>query len=283
MTKYGIKIILIMMFILFSFNTVFGETPFSTLNKKDIKNKVQKVNEDINLKKKDDSLPLPVFPPSVFHGRADSFSLKKPEVKGKINNKVILIDSKGEIRLVDDGEIVDSCLVQYPDVLCGEAKNKKQKSLLKRMLELEDENKDLKKQIEDIQQSKEKLLNLKENEINKCKEQLQKSLSEIENLKNSLKMLTDAEKKMERCSIDIKQKDQQIKDFIEFMINCKPVINDTIKFALVCDFEDGLYILSEKNVHSTIKDIFIKKNLLINFEVKNDLAIFKVKRDAVKE
>jgi hypothetical protein len=79
------------------------------------------VRELMSLHPAPSPMPPPVLAPEV------QLQTVEWSIVGKINNRVVITNGKKE-RLIDNGGIIDGCVVLYPEILCGSEKEKSLKN-----------------------------------------------------------------------------------------------------------------------------------------------------------
>ncbi|MCM8820147.1 MAG: hypothetical protein NC925_05060, partial [Candidatus Omnitrophica bacterium] len=183
------KLVFFMAFLLFTAtlnayaNPFLVEQPQKTEPKKEIKDNKKSPSEP----------PLPP-PPPLENLPALSGGWK---VIGLINDKVIL-ERRGEEKIVPNGSIIDDCLVEYPEIICGKQKNetlkiKEFKTLQNKVSKLQDDIKNLKVELEKQTQENKNLKEQSNKEKLTFKEKEEKLIKEISQLQSEIQKIKSKE------------------------------------------------------------------------------------------
>jgi predicted RNase H-like nuclease (RuvC/YqgF family) len=116
--------------------------------------------------------------------------MKAWDIVGKINNKILITDGKNE-RMVGDGESIGDCIVNYPEILCGEKKDEAFKNFVESTEKLKKDNDRLEKQASEMQTQIESL----RKEIESVKSEFNASSDKIKELN---RLLADADTKIQQ-------------------------------------------------------------------------------------
>ncbi len=188
--------ILVLMFLFFMWHIALAvETPFynSGQNKtgqdKSGSSKKAKFQQSETVDKKPEAIPPPMpltkMPEPVSAGK-ENF----PQIKGVVNGKIIVINSLGKRLSVNNGDEVDGCIVEYPELICDahkkvlkEKQKKQQKELEQKNIKIEQEKKELEAKIKDFENTIKNLqrqLKEKEKAIQQLDSSHNKTLQQIE-------------------------------------------------------------------------------------------------------
>jgi len=175
--------------------------------------------QSIDSKKIEDKIkkvlpPVPALAPSNNQVQNNGINQTEWTVVGKINDTVILVDTKGNTRLAKDGEMIGDCIIQHQELLCGDKKENELKKIKKTV-------DDLKKEIERLKSENNQLSLDKESEIKTLEEsilskdsQIRESKQFIASLEEKVKELND---QIETLEESILSKDSQIQESKQFI------------------------------------------------------------------
>ncbi|MCS7106264.1 MAG: hypothetical protein NZ942_03040, partial [Candidatus Aenigmarchaeota archaeon] len=218
-------------------NLSIAETPFTDKPVKDTS------------QQKDNKLPVsapPLPDPSVgipIPGQVDGTLPFKEKlvVKGKVNNKVVVVNSQGEQLTVNDGEIVSGCLIKYPEVICDPQKISR--------INLDKKNKELEKQ-----------LSLKNQEIEKLKKEVERFMKERESLKKEVDKLKKENLELQEKAKALSKEKEVVEKNVERLKTEQSVLENKLKA-----------IEKERNdLDSQLKDL--KKEISALREVNKSIA-----------